>query len=402
MFSRRSGWDLAPNALSNALAERRARGLEVLDLTETNPTRCGLGPSRDVLRGALSAPGVEKYDPDPRGTRAAREAVCAYYTQRGRTVDMADVLLSASTSEAYGWLFKLLCDPGDRVLVPRPGYPLFDYLAELESVAAEPYSLRRFDGVWHLDLEALGAALAAPGPRIRAIVVVSPGNPTGAFLKRAELAALLALCAQHEVALICDEVFSDYGLGGDEERVETIVADVPPPPALTFALSGLSKVLALPQVKLGWLVAGGPVALRRAALARLEVIADTYLSVGTPPQIALPALLEERESVQNAILARVRANLATLHAACAEGASAVSVLAPEGGWIAVLRVPRVLGDEAWAMSLLEEKGVLVQPGFFFDFERPGHLVVSLLPGPAAFAEGTRRILEHVRACANAS
>lgn len=401
MFSRRSGWDLAPNALSSALADRRARGLEVLDLTETNPTRCGLGPPRDALREALSAPGVEKYDPDPRGTRAAREAVCAYYTQRGRTVDIADVVLSASTSEAYGWLFKLLCDPGDRVLVPRPGYPLFDYLAELESVVAEPYVLR-FDGAWHLDLAAIERALSSPDAKVRAVVVVSPGNPTGAFLKRAELDALLALCAAHDVALICDEVFSDYGLGGDEERVETVVADVPPPAALTFALSGLSKVLALPQAKLGWIVAGGPVARRREALARLEVIADTYLSVGTPAQVALPALFEEREAVQNAILARVRGNLATLRAACSDGASAMSVLAPEGGWSAILRVPRVLGDEAWAMTLLEEKGVLVQPGYYFDFETPGHLVVSLLPGPSAFAEATRRLLEHVRTCATAS
>lgn len=401
MFSRRTGWDLAPNALSNALAERRARGLEVLDLTETNPTRCGLGPPRDALRDALSAQGVERHDPDPRGTRAAREAVCAYYTERGRTVDIADVILSASTSEAYGWLFKLLCDPGDRVLVPRPGYPLFDYLAELESVVAEPYSLR-WDGAWHLDLAAMAAAFAQPGPAIRALVVVSPGNPTGAFLKRAELVALTALCAAHDAVLICDEVFSDYGITGDEERVETIVADVPPPAALTFALSGLSKVLALPQVKLGWLVAGGPVARRREALARLEVIADTYLSVGTPAQVALSALLQEREAVQVAILARVRANLAALRAACANGESAVSVLAPEGGWSAILRVPRVLADEQWALTLLEEKGVLVQPGYFFDFETPGHLVVSLLPGPAAFAEGTRRIVEHVRTCANAS
>ncbi len=401
MLSRRTGWDLAPNALSNALAERRARGLEVLDLTEANPTRCGLGPPREALRQSLSAPGVERYDPDPRGTRAAREAVCGYYTDRGRTVDIADVVLSASTSESYGWLFKLLCDPGDRVLVPRPGYPLFDYLAELESVVAEPYSLR-FDGVWHLDLAAMRAAFAAPGPPVRAVVVVSPGNPTGAFLKRAELAELTALCAAHDAALICDEVFSDYGITGDEERVETIVADVPPPAALTFALSGLSKVLALPQVKLGWLVAGGPVSRRREALARLEVIADTYLSVGTPVQVALPALLEEREAVQNAILARVRANLAALCSACAEGESAISVLAPEGGWSAIIRVPRVLGDEQWALGLLEEKGVLVQPGYFFDFETPGHLVVSLLPGAAAFAEGTRRIVEHVRACAGAS
>lgn len=393
MFSARTGWDLRPNDLSRAVADRRARGEEILDLTESNPTRCGLGPSPGALREAFAVRGIERYDPDPFGLRSAREAVASYYESRGRIVDPRGIVLTASTSEAYGWLFKLLADPGDRVLVPRPGYPLFHFLGELEHVEVASYPLHREGSRWQVDLDGVRAALDAPGPPVRALVVVSPGNPTGSFLRRAEAAALQEACAARDVALVCDEVFSDFAITTDEEREETLAGEYPAAPALTFVLSGLSKVLALPQVKLGWILAQGPQAKRRQALARLEVIADTYLSVGTPVQVALPTLFAEREAVQAQIGARVRANLETLEGASADGP--VSVLRPEGGWQCLLRVPRTRADEAWARSLLESVGVLVQPGYFYDVDEEGLLAASLLLPAAAFAEGARRLVAHV-------
>ena len=386
MFSRRTAWDLQPNAISQRLAERGAP--PAIDLTEGNPTRCGLGWDAAELRRALDVAAVERYEPDPQGIRPAREAVAAYYARRGIAVDATDLFLTASTSEAYSWLFKLLADPGEVVLVPRPGYPLFEYLAGLESVGVEHYAMR-FDGDWWLDLAALRTRLAArDAPPVRAVVVVNPNNPTGAFLSREEAAGLSAACAEHGVAIVSDEVFSDYGHAPDAARAETLlgVRD-----ALTFCLSGLSKVVALPQAKLGWLHAGGPAALVAQAKRRLEVVADTWLSVGATVQLAAPRLLEEAPRVRDRVLARVRGNLAVLRAALPPE-SAARVLPVEGGWYAVLRVPAVRTDDEWVLSILDGADVLVQPGYFFDFESPGHLVVSLLPEPAAFAEGAARLV----------
>lgn len=379
-FSRRSAWNLAPNAIAQRVAATPPR----FDLTEGNPTKCGLGWERDALRAALDVSGAERYEPDPQGMRVARRAVAAYHD-----CDADSLFLAAGTSDAYSWVFKLLADPGDVVLIPRPGYPLFEFLAGLESVAVEHYDMR-FDGDWWLDLAALRARLAKGG--VRAVVVVNPGNPTGAYLSIDETSALASACAEHGVAIVSDEVFADYALAPDASRAETLMGITT---ALTFCLSGLSKVAALPQMKLAWLHVNGPAAEAGEAKRRLEVIADTWLPAGTPVQLAAPALLDGAPAIQARILERVRGNIATLRGALGADSPA-SVLPVEGGWYAVLRVPAHRTDEQWVLDLLERDGVLVQPGFFFDFERPGHLVVSLLPAAADFAEAAGRIATAVR------
>jgi len=383
MFSVRTGWNAAANPLSEAIARRRARGLELLDLTESNPTRVGLGFPEEALRELLSQPGNARYEPDPFGMPRAREAVAGYYGERGVGIDPAQVLLTASTSEGYAWLFKLLCDPGDEVLVPAPSYPLFEFLAGLEAVHVAGYPLR-YDGEWHLDVAELATRVT---PRTRALVVVSPNNPTGSYLKRSERAGLGALCREHDLALVSDEVFADYELVADDTRATSVLEE---PQSLVFALSGLSKVAALPQLKLGWLVVGGPAHLRDAALLRLEIIADSYLSVGTPPQRALAALLARRAPVQRAIRERVRANLEVLRGQQSPQAP-WQVLRVEGGWSAVLRIPRSRSEQEWVVGLAEEQGVVVHPGFFFDFPGEGFLALSLIVEPRVFREGTRRL-----------
>jgi alanine-synthesizing transaminase len=347
------------NAIARALAARTA---PVIDLTLSNPTRAGLPVSVAPL------PPAPVYQPDPRGLPAAREAVAAYH---GIAADR--VVLTASTSEAYSWLFKLLCAAGDEVLVPEPSYPLFGYLTALECVGAVPYALR-WDGEWHLDAAALRFS-----EKTRAVLVVSPGNPTGAYLKRDERAALAALCRQHECALISDEVFADFAAFPDARRASSAARydDV-----LAFALSGLSKVAGLPQLKLGWIAAAGPGA--DEAVRRLELIADTYLSVSSPVQLAAPELIAGRDTFQAAVQERLARNRAALAAARPAGAP-WNVLRAEGGWSEVLSVPRSRSEEEWALALLDA-GVLVHPGYFFDFPSGAHLVLSLLPEPAAFAE----------------
>jgi alanine-synthesizing transaminase len=383
MFSERTHWDLRPNRLAERLAARRAAGARILDLTESNPTRAGLPCPDDVL-AALARAEARRYEPRPFGLPAAREAVAADFARRGFPVGPDRVVLSASTSEAYAFLFKLLCDPGDEVLVPRPGYPLFEFLATLESVRVLPYPLA-YDGEWHLDVASLRSAL---GPRTRAVVVVSPHNPTGACLKRDERDAVEALCAGHGVALVSDEVFADYSFRDDPRRAASVAHDGP---ALAFALGGLSKSCGLPQLKLAWTAVTGPEPLRRDALARLEVVADTYLSVSTPVQVAAPELLSRREELSAPIRARVRANLEALRAAIAPGCPA-TLLEPEGGWSAVLRVPATRTEEERVTRLLEERDVLVHPGYFFDFPHEAFLVLSLLPPESDFAEGVARVL----------
>jgi aspartate/methionine/tyrosine aminotransferase len=295
------------------------------------------------------------------------------------------VVLTASTSEAYAFLLKLLCDPGDEILVPRPGYPLFEYLAALESVGVRGYPLEH-DGAWHLDLPALRAAVS---PRTRAVVVVSPGNPTGAYLKRGERDALESLAAEHDLALVSDEVFSDFHFSDDDQRVASVARDGP---ALAFTLGGLSKSCGLPQVKLAWLAVTGPAGPREEALERLEVVADTYLSVSTPIQVAAPTLLARREELQGPLRERLRTNLATLRGAVGSGSTA-SLLEPEGGWSAVLRVPATLPEEERVAHLLRENDVHVHPGYFFDFPAAAYLVLSLLPVPSTFAEAIERLAD---------
>jgi len=378
VFSSRLKFDLRPNPLSRLLAEKRRARENVLDLTESNPTRAGfVYPEREILE-ALSDPALLHYDPAPRGLLSAREAVSRYYAGRGIDTSASRLVLTASTSEAYAYLFKLLADPGDEVLVPRPSYPLFEFLAAMESVVVQPYSLR-YDGAWHLDFESLERAVTE---RTCAVVVVNPNNPTGSFLKREEARRLDEFAARHRIAILDDEVFSDYAFA-------KAPAAAFPGAAPVFTMSGLSKIAGLPQMKLGWIAASGPGS--EESLEQLEWIADTYLSVSTPVQIALPRLLDLVVGIRAQIRERTAANLARLRERV-EG-SPVGVLNTEGGWSAILQVPRTHSEEEWAMTLLRERDALVQPGFFYDFELEGFLVLSLLTEPATFIEGVRRILD---------
>jgi alanine-synthesizing transaminase len=380
VFSSRLQWDSQPNPLSILLTEKRRSGGAILDLTESNPTHAGLDYLGDEILSGLADPRALRYDPDPRGLLASREAVAEYYVRRGVDAPASRILLTASTSEAYSYLFKLLADPGDEILVPRPSYPLFDYLAAMESVSVRQYPLR-YDGVWHIDFEALASAITA---RTRAIVVVNPNNPTGSYLKRSERERLQTF----GVPILSDEVFSDFAFAPDPARVTTLAGQSD---TLTFSMSGLSKIAGLPQMKLGWIVAGGP--NHAAALDGLEWIADTFLSVATPVQWALPRILAASAAVQRQIRQRTRTNLECLIERTAGAGSPCRSLHVEGGWYAVLEVPRIRTEEEWALHLLAESDVLVQPGFFYDFETEAFLVLSLLAPCEIFAEGVRRILD---------
>jgi aspartate/methionine/tyrosine aminotransferase len=382
-FASRIDLDQEPNALSLALANRRAAGAQILDLTASNPTQAGLCYPESEILAALAVPAALRYEPEPRGLAPARQAIAGYYAARGERVDADDVIVTASTSESYALLFKLLASPGDEVLVPAPSYPLFELLAALESVELARYPLVHAPGLgWRIDRAALRAALS---PRTRAVVVVHPNNPTGSYVSNEERAWLEGLCAQRGLALIADEVFLDYGRGGEASFAQTRGA-------LAFALSGLSKLAGLPQLKLGWMALAGPEPARRSARERLEFIADAYLSVGAPVQHAAPVLLGLRDGVQRQIRERIAENEARLSERCA-GASGCRMLEREGGWYALLELDPETDEEATCVSLLEDRGVLVHPGFFFDFERPGMLVLSLLCAPEVFAEGVRRVIE---------
>ncbi|MET0401284.1 MAG: pyridoxal phosphate-dependent aminotransferase [Cystobacter sp.] len=370
-YSARTGFARTWNALARALAERRARGLPVWDLTDTNPTHLSLPLPAPA---ALAHPDALRYDPESLGLLSAREAVAAF---RGPALRPEHLVLSSSTSEAYGWLFKLLCEPGDNVLVPAPSYPLFEYLARLEGVETRTYRLSRAHG-FGLDVEAVDAARDG---RTRAVLVVNPGNPTGHFLREGELEALGALCERAGLALVSDEVFADFAWNEEPGRVRSVAGRVLPMP--TFSLSGLSKVAGLPGLKLAWMHVGGPEAARDEALARLELVADTYLPVNTPVQLGLSEWLAHAPRFQGAALERVRKNRRWLLGARPVGAT-WDVVAAEGGWSAVLRIPLEPGEEATCLALLEA-GVSVQPGYFYDFRGGAFLVLSLLTHPDVFA-----------------
>ncbi len=376
---------LEPNALSATLAKLRAEGRDILDLTGSNPTACGFTYPEAELLAALADPAVLTYDPDARGSAAARAAIAAHH---GHGLRADDLLLTASTSEAYGLLFKLLGDPGDEVLVPSPSYPLFEWLARLEGLRAQPVQ-SYFHDRWHLDLGALEASVT---DRTRAVVVVNPNNPTGHFLSQPEWAALTDLCARRGLALLVDEVFADYALEPPPDRLATALADFTPP-CPVFVLSGLSKVAILPQVKLGWIAARGPGAA--ASLEALAFLADQYLSVSASAQAAAPALLALAPALQEQVRARLRTNLAILDSLLM-GQAHLSRLPVEGGWSVLLRRPAVDGDQAFAQRLLEFSGVLVHPGSFFDLPGDGHLVLSLLTPPIRFEQGLAALLATLR------
>ncbi len=395
-FSSRLGWPAPDNALARLKAARAAAGLPILDFSASNPTRVGLSHTRETEAAALLSPWLDaanlRYTPDPRGLLRAREALAAFYaaSARGPSLSPADFFLCASTSEAYGLLFKLLCESGDAVLVPKPGYPLFDFLAGLEAVEARPYRLDYFHPAgWRIDLDSVEAALEAG--RARALVLINPNNPTGSYVRDGEREALVELCERHGAALICDEVFFPFGLEAQEtasflgeERV------------LTFTLDGLSKLAGLPQAKLGWIAVSGPAADKAEAEGRLEIIADTYLSAGTPVMNALGALLEASAAFRAELGSRLAANLAALRAALEGGDSPHRVLRCDGGWTALIESPRLEGEEELAAGLLTERGLYSQPGYFFDMEKEAYFTASLILPPADLAAGAREYRDFFR------
>ncbi len=388
MFAKRTDWPTEQTRLSLRLKQLRREQAAILDLTESNPTRCGFVYDEEAIRKALGQPGVMGYDPDPRGIQTARAAVCRYYEERGTPIPIDRVILTASSSEAYTYCFRLLCEAGDEILVPKPSYPLFDYLADLTDVTPVPYHLV-YDHGWQIDFAALRKLIT---PRTKAILTVSPNNPTGQLLTIKERDALIRLALMNDLALICDEVFLDY-VWDEAKRpyAQTIDSRCL---CLTFAISGLSKISALPQMKLGWVTIRGPVGPDAAAAARLEVMADTYLSVSTPTQLAASTLIEQRKLVQPQVRERIVENLDFLDAKLS-GRTPVSRLRSDGGWYAVLRVPASLTDEEWAIFLLETAGVHVHPGSLFGFENEGYLVISLILEHQDFREAVGRLVEAV-------
>jgi len=386
VFSSRIPPSLAPNRLGHAVLEQRRTGRPFIDLTESNPTRVGFTYPPDLL-APLANPRALGYEPWPCGAIDARRAIAGDYGRLGVIVPPDRIVLTASTSDAYSLLFKLLADTGDEVLVPRPSYPLFDHLTRFDLVEAHPYDLD-LHGSWSIDFGSLERALT---PRTRAVLVVSPNNPTGSFVTDAELDRLAVLCAPRDIAIIADEVFADYELepgassaAGRAARRREV---------LSFALGGLSKSVGLPQVKLGWIAVAGPDDLVGAALERLELVCDTYLAVSTPAQVAVAELLERGAAIRSQILARIATNYRWLRSTVA-GVPSCDVLRSGGGWSAVLQVPSLEPEEDLVVRLLTADGVLTHPGYFFDFPRESFLVVSLLPPAPSFADGIVRVLRH--------
>jgi alanine-synthesizing transaminase len=390
MFADRTNWNLTPNALGVALAAYRASGKPLLDLTASNPTECGFVYDSEAILAALANPAALHYEPDPRGLLSPRESVSRYYAERGVHVPPDGIVLTTSTSEAYSFVFKLLSNAGDEVLVPQPSYPLFDFLADLQDARLARYPLI-YDHGWQIDFHAVTQAIT---PRTRAVIVVNPNNPTGNFCQPQEIAQLNEICSAHGTAIIADEVFLDYSLG--EERPQTFAANQS---ALTFTMSGISKICGLPQMKAAWLVTSGPEALRAEALARLEVIADTYLSMSSPIQHALPFMLQTRHAFQPQLIGRVRRNLAELDRQLAAYKNLPSEesgdrgiwrrLQCEGGWYAVLQLPVNQSSDELAMRLLKQRGVYLHPGHFYEFAGEHFVVVSLITPAGDFADGVR-------------
>ena len=385
MFSDRTNWKLMRNRLTEALEEVRSSRDRVLDLTISNPTRAGLRFDDALILRSLSSALAMDYDPQPKGLRSARSAVADYYqTQHGiQNLDPERLILTTSTSEGYSFVFRLLCNPGDELLVPKPSYPLFEFLADLQDVKLTPYPLI-YDHGWQMDFPSLEKVVTE---RTRGVVVVHPNNPTGSYVHAHQRELLNRFCRDHVLALIADEVFLDYAL--DEVSRESFVTNQD---VLTFTLSGVSKISALPQMKVAWIATSGPADEVEEALARLEMIADTYLSMNAPLQWATPALLEQRYSMQRQLLDRVLANLAELDRQLA-GQKMCQRLSVEGGWYAVLRVPVTQTDEDLVIDLLRRKSVLVHPGHFYDFPNDGYLVLSLITQRGEFAEALRGVLE---------
>jgi alanine-synthesizing transaminase len=384
-FSSRTSWDVGESSYAAAVREARAFGRRIYDLTISNPTRCGFSYDAEALLQPLTNPKALVYDPDPRGIVSAREAVAVYYEDHGAAVSAGDLVLTTSTSESYSFLFRLLCEPGDEILVAQPSYPLFDFLADLDDVRLRPYPLF-YDHGWCIDLAELERAIT---PRTRAVIVVHPNNPTGHWTSATEREQLEAVCVRHGLALIVDEVFLDYPLR-DSGAVRSFACGEHP--ALTFVLSGLSKLVGLPQMKAAWIATLGPQPAKTEALGRLEIVADTFLSMNAPVQLAMPSWLNGRRSIQAEILDRARRNLDALARIAAETPERLQVLAAEAGWSAVLGLPGCVGDVGCAERLVRERGVIVHPGNFYGMPEKNRVVVSLIGSLADFEIGIQRAI----------
>ncbi len=382
-FASRTDWEQNSNELTQALESLKHRGISINDLTESNPTRCGF-KYPDGLLSALAQPESLIYTADSKGLNSARSSIVKYYADRHLKAGLEQIVLTSSTSEAYSFLLRLLVNPGERVLIPRPSYPLFQFLLELNDCAFDYYPLV-YDGIWRLDRVALEALIDAD---TRAIILVNPNNPTGSYINDEDMAFLNGLCHKNNMAIISDEVFYDYAF--KKENAYSCVGNAG---ALTFVLSGLSKIMALPQMKCSWIVTSGPEDTVKEALNRLEIIADTYLSVNTPVQRALPVWLTAATSMQEQIMSRVGANWKVLQS---QTAGTVELLSVAGGWYAILKAPNRMTEEEWVLKFLKEDHVLVHPGFFFDFKHDGYLILSLLPHTDEFRSGIEKILRHFK------
>ncbi len=389
MFSKRTTWNFSENKLSLLLKSLKPQGEFVIDLSESNPTHCNFKYLSELdLLGPLTHPANLDYQPSPNGKKEARQTIQAYYRKKGVEVDSERIFLTASTSEAYTYIFRLLSDPKDRVMIPRPSYPLFNFIADLNDIALDPYSIRYEQNQWRIHSDELTSSIH---PNTKALILVHPNNPTGSFLKINEASELIRIAQLKSLALISDEVFSDYGFQNDSQRK---ISFSETQEVLTFTLGGISKSLGLPQMKLSWMVLSGPEKIVSQALARLEIIADTYLSVNTPAQEALRNWFSHQNQIQNEIKERIRSNQFWLKKQLP--GSSVSCLNSEGGWYTILKLPDVKTEEEWILEFLEQDRVLVHPGYFFDFEEEAYIVLSLLPECAQFQEGCNRILSRIK------
>jgi aspartate/methionine/tyrosine aminotransferase len=384
-FARRTNWPQETNALNKAIEDLRKRGIDILDLTASNPTSCGFLYPEGML-SALNSLDNLHYHPDACGMKSSRQAVAEYYARQKLPVSSNDIILTASTSEAYSFLMRLLVNPGEKILVPKPSYPLFQFLLEINDVNFDQYPLV-YDGQWRLDCQALERLVDS---KTRAIILVNPNNPTGSYIAQAELNFLNELCRKHQMSIISDEVFFEYSLYPSDA-----VSCAGNQAVLTFVLGGLSKTLGLPQMKCAWILASGPQLVLQESLSRLEIIADTYLSVNTPVQNALGAWLGYAPGIQGQIMSRVQENSQWLQAQLNERAPSISLLSLQGGWCATLRIPAVKSEEEWVLEFLKEDHVLVYPGYFFDFDREAYIILSLLPQAPIFQEAVGRILQRL-------
>jgi len=386
-FAKRTNWSLASNQISVELEDLRNDNATILDLTESNPTNCGFSYPEDRIITSLMEAANLCYTPTPRGDLRARKAICEYYLSKGLKVDPQQIFLTSSTSEAYSYLFRLLVDPGQQVIFPCPSYPLFSFLGDLNDVRIDTYTIA-YEKKWGIDLKSLQKVLCDDS---KAIVLVNPNNPTGSCIRRKELEAMNALCREKNISLICDEVFADFMFEQEDDHVSLVGNDH----VLTFVLGGISKTLGLPQMKLSWIVINGPQDMVNNSSERLEVIADTYLSVNTPTQNALPQWLDNRQSIQSEINNRIRSNLCFLkeHITATLGCE---VLAADGGWYSIVKIPDTFNEEQWVLMFLNYDHVSVHPGYFFDFPNGTFIIVSLLPMVDTFEEGIKRIIKRIK------